>query len=274
MSTLYVVATPIGNLEDITVRALRVLREVDLIAAEDTRVTRKLLARYEIDTPLTSYREHNAARKSPELLDMLAAGRGIALVSDAGTPAINDPGADLVTSAAEAGFDIVAVPGPSALAAAVSVAGMPMDGFVFLGFLPRRRRDRQSLLESEADTTRPLLAFETPHRLRAALADLLATLGDRRVVVARELTKLHEEVFRGTLSEAITHFEAPKGEFTLVVDGASSRAPEAHSREEAARLLARLREGGMRARAAVDLVAEQTDLPRSEVYRMWIVDSE
>ena len=270
MPTLYVVATPIGNLEDVTVRALRVLREVDLIAAEDTRVTRRLLARYEIDTPLTSYREHNAASKSPELLEALASGSDIALVSDAGTPAVSDPGADLVAAAAAAGFDVVAVPGASATAAAVSVAGMAMDGFVFLGFLPRRRADRRALLESEADTTRPLMAFETPHRLRAALADLLAVLGDRRVVVARELTKLHEEVFRGSLSEALDRFEAPRGEFTLVVEGAADRPAGARDRDEAVRLLARLREGGMRARAAVDLAAEQTGLPRGEVYRLWL----
>ena len=270
MSTLYVVATPIGNLEDITVRALRVLREVELVAAEDTRVTRRLLARYEIDTPLTSYREHNAAKKSPELLETLASGSDIALVSDAGTPALNDPGAELVAGAAAAGFDVVAVPGASAPAAAVSVAGMPMDGFVFLGFMPRRRRDRLSLLESEADTTRPLLAFETPHRLRAALADLLAALGDRRVVVARELTKLHEEVFRGTLSEAVDRFEEPKGEVTLVIEGAPDGAPGPSDRDEAVKLLARLREGGMRARAAVDLAAEQTGLPRRDVYRLWL----
>ena len=270
MSTLYVVATPIGNLEDITVRALRVLREVDLVAAEDTRVTRKLLARYEIDTPLTSYREHNAAKKSPELLEMLAAGREIALVSDAGTPAVNDPGAQLVAAAAAAGFEVVAVPGASAPTAAVSVAGMAMDGFVFLGFLPRRRRDRLSLLESEAAGTRPLLAFETPHRLKAALVDLLTALGDRRVVVARELTKLHEEIFRGSLSEAIDRFEEPRGEVTLVIEGASPRSPEPHNREEAVKLLARLKDGGMRARAAVDLVAEQAGLPRGEVYRLWI----
>ena len=270
MSTLYVVATPIGNLEDITVRALRVLREVDLIAAEDTRVTRKLLARYEIYTPLTSYREQNAAKKSPELLEMLAAGRNIALVSDAGTPAVSDPGAELVASAAAAGFEVAAIPGASALTAAVSVAGMAIDGFVFLGFLPRRRRDRISLLESEASTTRPLLAFETPHRLRAALVDLMSTLGDRRVVVARELTKLHEEVFRGTVSEAVDRFEEPRGEVTLVIEGASARSPEPDGREEAAKLLARLKGGGMRARAAVDLVAEQTGLPRGEVYRLWL----
>ena len=270
MSTLYVVATPIGNLEDITVRALRVLGEVDLIAAEDTRVTRKLLARYDIDTPLTSYREQNAARKSPELLEMLASGQNIALVSDAGTPGVNDPGAALVSSAASSGFEVTAVPGPSAPTAAVSVAGMALDGFVFLGFLPRRRRDRLSLLESESAATRPLLAFETPHRLKAALADLLSTLGDRRVVVVRELTKLHEEVFRGTLSEAIERFEQPRGEVTLVIEGASDRPPEPAGREEAARLLARLRDGGMRARPAVDLVAEQLDLPRREVYRLWL----
>ena len=270
MSTLYVVATPIGNLEDITLRALRVLGEVDLIAAEDTRVTRKLLARYDIDTPLTSYREQNAARKSPELLGMLASGQNIALVSDAGTPGVNDPGAELVASATSSGFEVIAVPGPSAPTAAVSVAGMAIDGFVFLGFLPRRRRDRLSLLESESAATGPLLAFETPHRLKAALADLLSTLGDRRVVVARELTKLHEEVFRGTLSEAIARFAEPRGEVTLVIEGAPDRPPEPAGREEAVRLLERLRDGGMRARPAVDLVAEQLDLPRREVYRLWL----
>ena len=270
MPTLYIVATPIGNLEDVTMRALSVLREVDLIAAEDTRITRRLLARYEIETPLTSYHEHSASRKTSALLDALRIGKDLALVSDAGMPAVNDPGAELVAAAAAAGFEVTVVPGASALTAALALSGLVLDGFVYLGFLPRRRKDRIALLESMAADTRPLLALETPHRLQAALADLQAALGDRPVVVAREMTKLHEEVFRGTLSAAIGHFQSPRGEFTLVIEGATEQPPRPDGRDEAARLLARLRQGGMRGRAAVDLVADQTGLPRRQVYRMWV----
>ena len=271
MSLLYIVATPIGNLEDITMRALRVLREVDLIAAEDTRVTRKLLARYQVDTPVTSYHEHNKHRKLPALLDKLSSQKDIALVCDAGMPGINDPGSELVAAAAQAGFQVTAVPGPSAVTAAIAVSGIEVDGFVYLGFLPRARSERRAVLESLVSERRPLVAFETPHRLRAALTDLLDVLGDRKLSLCRELTKLHEEVYRGTVSGAIAHFERPRGEFTLVIEGGEGPQTDRRVQEEEARLLlSRLRDEGLGAKATVALVTEHSGLPRRQVYRMWL----
>ena len=219
MSSLYVVSTPIGNLEDITLRALRVLAEVGLIAAEDTRTTRKLLARHRVNTPLTSYHEHNKKAKLSSLLKTLEE-KDVALVSDAGTPAINDPGYELIREAAKAGFAIVPIPGPSALTSALAVSGLPTDQFIYLGFLPRRRVERKRLLETLSGERRTLVAFETPHRLKAALDDILDALGNRGVTVCREMTKLHEEIFRGVVLDARDHFEHPRGEFTLVIEGA------------------------------------------------------
>ena len=268
MPSLYLVATPIGNLEDITVRALRVLGEVGLIACEDTRVTRKLLARYEIRTPVTSYHEHNKRTKLPSLLSTLS-DKDVALVSDAGTPAINDPGYELVRAAAKAGFRVVPIPGASALTSAVAVCGLPVGQFVYLGFLPRRPTERRRLLDSLAAERRALVAFETPHRLRAALGDVLSALGDRRVAVCRELTKLHEEVFRGVVSEALDYFDQPRGEFTLVIEG---RAEETSADEPdvARELLARLREDGFGAKESVAQAAEHSELSRRELYRLWL----
>lgn len=270
MPTLYIVATPIGNLEDITLRALRVLKEVGLIAAEDTRVTRKLLSRYGIHTPLTSYHEHNKQARLPSLLEALAE-KDVALVSDAGTPGINDPGYELVRAAAEAGFSVVAVPGPSALTAAVAVSGLPVEQFIYLGFLPRKPSERRKLLHSVANDNRALVAFETPHRLREALEDILATLGDRRIAVCNELTKLYERVFRGAVSDALEHFAQPRGEFTLVIEGRAGDEAAAPGREDEAKaLLARLRDEGLGAKDAVAQVVEATGLPRRQVYRMWL----
>jgi 16S rRNA (cytidine1402-2'-O)-methyltransferase len=211
---LYVVATPIGNLEDLSFRALRVLREVDLIAAEDTRRTSKLLAHYEIRRPLISLREHNEVRETPRLLARLERGESIALVSDAGTPGISDPGARLVRSARERKLTVVPVPGPSAVAAALSGAGFAADRFVFLGFPPRGGEDRKEWLAQLAEETRTVVFFEAPHRIRKTLADLAPNLGDRQIVVARELTKTHEEwvdspIRSGDISEI--------GEFTVVL---------------------------------------------------------
>ena len=267
MSALYVVATPIGNLEDITLRALRVLREVRLIAAEDTRVTRKLLARHNIRTPLTSYHQHNERAKIPSLLSALKKG-DVALVSDAGTPGINDPGQELVAAAAEAGVRVITVPGPSAVTSALAISGLPAEQYVYLGFLPRRRVERQRLLESLASETRALLVFETPHRLRAALQDVKDTLGDRRIAVCRELTKLHEEVFRGSVSEALEYFEKPRGEFTLVIEGGA--AENVISNSETREMLERLRSEGLGAKESVTRVTELTGLSRRDVYRMWL----
>ena len=222
MPSLYIVATPIGNLEDITLRALRVLREVGLIAAEDTRVTRKLLSHYDIHTPLTSFNEHNQAARIPELLAALSE-NDVALVSDAGTPGVNDPGQSLVQAASNEGIPVVAIPGPSAVTSAVAVSGLVDEAFLYLGFLPRKQGERAKLLQSLVNETRPVVAFESPHRLRRSLKDMLAMLGDRRIAVCREITKLHEEAFRGSISDALAYFEQPKGEFTLVVEGGAKR---------------------------------------------------
>ncbi len=268
MPTLYIVPTPIGNLEDVTLRALRVLDEVGLIAAEDTRVTRRLLDRYEISTPMTSFHEHNRAQKLSFLLRTLAES-DVALVSDAGTPTINDPGQELVHAAAAAGVAVVGLPGASAVTTAVAVSGISHDGFVYLGFLPRRRTDRVRSMCAVACEIRALVAFETPHRLTASLRDLLDTLGDRQIAVCRELTKVHEEVFRGSISEAIAHFDAPRGEFTLVVSGASDDDSE-DSRPDASGLLASAKRDGMSARDAVKAVSEATGVSRRRLYSQWL----
>jgi len=270
MPTLYVVGTPIGNLEDTTLRALRVLGEVSLIAAEDTRTTRKLLSRYEINAPrLVSYNDRNRRQRTPQILKALEEG-DVALVSEAGMPAISDPGAPLVAAAAEAGHEVVPIPGPSSVLTALAVSGLPVRSFRYLGFLPRLSGPRRRLLHDLASSEDTLVAFEAPHRLQKALADLLDVLGDRRVAICRELTKLHEEVFRGTTNEAIAHFSKPRGEFTIVVEGAE----EMHGTPQvdvdiAAELLA-LRHEGKRAREAVRSVSERFSLPHREVYDAWL----
>lgn len=218
--TLYVVATPIGNLEDISARALRVLGEVDLIAAEDTRTTRKLLTRHDLHVRLVSLFDANAQRRIPQLLAELGEGKSIALVSEAGTPLISDPGAQLVKVVADSGHTVTPIPGPTAIAALLSVAGLPADKFTFLGFLPRRAGQRRRMIEAISEQEWPTVLYESPHRIIATLEALLEVLGDRETVIGREMTKLHEEIFRGTLSEAIEHFEKPRGEFTIVVAGA------------------------------------------------------
>ena len=268
MPTLYIVPTPIGNLEDITLRALRILGEVDLIAAEDTRVTRKLLTRYEIQTPLTPFHEHNLSQKLPELLDRLAT-EDIALVSDAGTPTINDPGQELVVGASEMGFAVVPLPGASALTTALAASGLPTQGFVFLGFLPRRRTERIELLSDLRSEQRTLVAFETPHRLASSLSDLLETLGDRQIAVCRELTKLHEEVFRGSVSDALDHFTEPRGEFTLVIQGAPEGA-ETVPDTEATSMLLHAKNQGMSARDAASLVSDATGRSKRDLYTLWL----
>ncbi|MCL0034838.1 16S rRNA (cytidine(1402)-2'-O)-methyltransferase [Dehalococcoidia bacterium] len=228
MSTLYVVATPIGNLEDVTLRAIRVLHEVGLIAAEDTRRTKRLLSAYQIKTPLTSYHEHNKRAKLPYLLRALEHG-DVALISEAGMPGINDPGYDLVLAAIDRDAKVVPVPGPSAIPAALAVSGLTTEQFIHLGFLPRKKGARRKLLQSIAAEPRTIVAFETPHRLRSALVDLGEVLGERRLAICREMTKLHEEIFRGTVSQAIEHFAKPRGEFTLVIEG-KAREPRCADR--------------------------------------------
>jgi 16S rRNA (cytidine1402-2'-O)-methyltransferase len=270
MSTLYIVATPIGNLEDITLRALRILGEVPLIAAEDTRMTRKLLTHHGIKAPrLSAYNERSRERQAPALLEALEAG-DVALVSDAGMPGISDPGFHLVEAAIEAGHQIVPIPGASALTAAVAASGLPARRFHYLGFLPRKAVERRKLLSEVAMLSETLVLFEAPHRIRQTLADLQQAFGDRRVAVCRELTKLYEEIFRGTLSEALTHFAEPRGEFTLVVEGAGAPRQETAPGEDIDGLLRDLKQRGMRARDAVRQVAELTGQPHRSVYQRWL----
>ena len=266
--TLYLVGTPIGNLEDVTLRALRVLREVTLIAAEDTRRTRVLLSRYDIQTRTTSFHEGNKARQIPRLVATLEQGN-VALVTEAGMPGISDPGFDLARAARERGAEVVVVPGPSAATMAVVASGLPADRFLFLGFLPRKGPERRRALRAVAGSPWTLVVFEAPRRLRGALQDMLDTLGDRDIAACREMTKLHEEVYRGTVSDALDHFTAPRGEFTLVVAGASEGAVSA-SHSEAREALLRLRAQGLRARESVSQVAEATGLGHRALYRMWL----
>ena len=218
---LYIVSTPIGNLEDITLRALRTLKEVDLIAAEDTRHTRRLLAHYEIHTPITSYFEGNQIQKGEKLVARLKAGESIALVSDAGTPTISDPGYRLLIQCVEATIPIVPIPGPSACIAAASVAGLPLHNFVFEGFLSPRSGRRKRQLTELCEERRTLIFYESPHRVLSFLQDVLEVFGDRQISVARELTKKFEEVFRGRVAEAIERLReaSPRGEFTIVIAG-------------------------------------------------------
>jgi len=218
MPVLYVIATPIGNLEDISLRALRLLREVKLIAAEDTRTTRHLLNAHNIKTPLTSYHEHSKKAKLDYLLNYLEK-EDLALVSEAGMPGLSDPGYELIVAAIERGISVVPIPGASAVITALVVSGLPTDQFLYLGFLPRRKGQRQRLLSSIVDEPRTIVAFETPHRLKKALSDIEEIIGNRRLSVCRELTKVHEEIFRGRVSQAREHFVEPRGEFTLVIEG-------------------------------------------------------
>lgn len=266
MGTLYLVATPIGNLEDVTARALRVLREASLVVAEDTRTTRKLLTHYGIRQRLLSYNEHNMRQRTPRILAALNAG-DVALVSEAGTPAISDPGYELTRAAIDAGFTVSPAPGPSAVVAALAVSGLPPRQFTFLGFPPRRAAERRRLFASLAGEPRTLVAFEAPHRLSATLRDVLAAWGDRRLAVCRELTKAHEEVFRGTVSQAIDHFAAPRGEFTLVLAGAPETPAPASDAEVKAQLR-RLMAQGLSTRDAASRVAGALGLPKRRVYEL------
>jgi len=266
MPTLYIVATPIGNLEDVSLRALRILSQVALIAAEDTRRTRRLLSAYGIKTRLTSYHEHNKEAKLPYLLGRLER-EDVALVSEAGMPGISDPGYELVVAAAQRGISIVPIPGPSVLVTALAVSGLPTDQFVYLGFIPRKKGQRRRLLEQLAEEERTIVAFEAPHRIVATLKDILDVLDDRRIAVCRELTKLHEEVFRGVVSEAIERFSEPRGEFTLVIEGKPGKRQLSTDLETELRALF---EKGFSARDAVTQVAKATGVPKKELYKLWI----
>lgn len=263
---MFVVATPIGNLADITYRAVRVLEEVSVVAAEDTRRSRKLLSHYRIETPLVAYHEHNARQQVETLLEKLRSGQDVALVSDAGTPGIADPGYRLTRACHAAGVAVVAVPGPSALVAALSIAGVPTDRFTFEGFLPARAMARQKLLQARANADNTLVFYEAPHRLAAALQDFLEICGpERLLVVARELTKLHEEVFRGSMAEAVAHFGAAKvkGELVLVLPPGEKQLQVSMT----VALQTMLAESDLSRREIVKLIAREYGVSGSEVYR-------
>jgi len=267
MSILYVVATPIGNLEDITLRALRVLKEVALIASEDTRTTARLLRRYDIQTPLTSYYEHNKQSKLDFLIDKLES-VDVALVSEAGMPAISDPGYELVVAATQRGFNVVPLPGASAFISALAVSGLPTDACHYLGFLPRKASERHRLLQSVVQEKVTLAAYEAPHRLSAALHDILSILGNRRVAICRELTKIHEEVFRGTVEEAIAYFVQPRGELTIIIAGCMERALIVD--DGVVFRLRQLKRSGLPGKEVLAQLIRETGIPRRELYREWL----
>jgi 16S rRNA (cytidine1402-2'-O)-methyltransferase len=274
MGTLYLVGTPIGNLEDITLRALRILEQVTLIAAEDTRRARILARRYEIETPITSYFEGNKLTKLEAVLSALDRG-DVALISEAGMPGLSDPGYELIRAAIEHGHPVTPIPGPSAPVTALVVSGLPSDSFLYLGFLPRRRRERCQLLAEVTRERRTLVAFEAPHRLRESLADIETVLGQRPVAICRELTKLYEEVWRGTVAEARSHFDEvePRGEFTLVIGGASKQRERWDQKRVQAGLDELLAQGVPRP-AAARRVAAASGWSRSEVYNLGLEDAE
>lgn len=271
LGTLYVVATPIGNLEDLTLRALRILKEVDLIAAEDTRHTRKLLTHYGITTALTSYYDQIEAEKTPVLIEQIQAGKHIALVSDAGTPGISDPGYRLIKEAWEVGIAVVPIPGASTLTALLSVGGLPTDRFVFEGFLPAKPGQRQKTLERLKQEERTLVLFESPYRLLDALTDLEQILGDRQVVIGRELTKMFEELRRGPVSELRRLFQdrQMKGEVALLIAGwnPDESRSEVLPLEEEIRLLVN---ESLSLKEIAQIVSERRRIPKREVYAVGI----
>lgn len=267
MGILYLVATPIGNLEDLSPRAVRILREVALIAAEDTRHTGKLLQHFGIETPLTSYFEHNKLTKLEVILAALERG-DVALVSDAGTPGLNDPGYELVRAALEAGYRVSPVPGPSAPIAALIASGLPTDSFLYLGYLPRKATQRREMLRQILPLPYTLIFLETPHRLQEALSDLLSVLGDRQMAVGRELTKLHEEIWRGRISEALRYFTAPRGEFVLVIAGQREKSEGVWSAEKLAAAIRSGKEAGESATALAARLARESGWKRRDIYKM------
>ncbi len=268
MSALYVVATPIGNLEDISLRALRTLGEVKLIAAEDTRKTKRLLDTYDIKTPMTSYHEHNKWTKLEYILNCLE-DADVALVSNAGMPGMSDPGYELIVAATKRGISVVPIPGPSVVTTALVISGLPTDKFIYLGFLPRRSGARRRLLESVANEDGTIVAFESPHRLLAALNDILPVLGDRRIAICRELTKVYEEVFRGSVSQATKHFTEPRGEFTLVIEG-KRPGNKPQLTPDIEQQLRHMRQSGLTAKEMIARVASETGLSRKELYQAWL----
>ena len=271
---LYIVATPIGNLEDITLRALRVLKEVDLIAAEDTRQTLKLLNHYEINKPLISYHRHNEETKSEILIEKLRNGENIALVSDAGTPGICDPGEEVIKKAIEDNIEVIPIPGACAMINALIVSGISTKEFEFLGFLPLNKKLRRQKLKEIENSSKTIIIYEAPHHLRATLQELFAALGDRRLTICRELTKIHESAMQFTLSEAIYYYEqnAPKGEYVLVIEGRNMADLEQESRDAWAQLsvdehMQHYLSEGMDRKDAMKQVAKDRGVPKREIYQ-------
>ncbi|MGE5304612.1 MAG: 16S rRNA (cytidine(1402)-2'-O)-methyltransferase [Alphaproteobacteria bacterium] len=264
---LYIVATPIGNLEDITFRALRILKEVDLIAAEDTRHSRRLLDHYGIKTPLTSYHEHNEQSKAPHLVERLQRGENVALISDAGTPVLSDPGHRLVQEAIRTGIAVSPVPGPSALVAALSASGLSMGAFAFEGFLPAKKKERREKLQSLCAEARTLVFYEAPHRLKKSLADIGMIFGSREMVLAREMSKVHEEFLRGPAGDLMAQLadREVRGELTLVIAGATAEPTGA---EEIMAEIRKLKSDGMRVKEIAALLGEKYSVAKREVYRM------
>jgi len=269
--TLFVVATPIGNLEDITARALRILREVALIAAEDTRRTSHLLSRYSIDTPTTSLHEHNEHRKTTTLVDRLKRGESIALVSDAGTPAVSDPGRHLIRTAIESGIRVEPIPGPSAVMAALAASGLESDTFTFLGFPPIRSKDRTTWFERLRSTSGTVVFFEAPHRIQSTLTELLAKIGDRPGVLCRELTKIHEILVRGPISRLLESTSEAHGELTVVIDVGlmtDQSIDQPVSERDLAIQFGEITESeGMTKRKAINVLARRHGRSPNEVYR-------
>lgn len=262
---LYICPTPIGNLEDITLRTLRVLREVDLIAAEDTRHSVNLLNHYDIKVPLTSYHEHNIRQKGGELVRKLQEGLNIGLISDAGMPGISDPGSDIIGLAIKEGLEVIVLPGASASITALVVSGLPTESFVFEGFLSSKKQDRKKKLKEIEGECRTIILYESPHRILACLEDILEILGNRKIAVARELTKLYEEVFRGSVKEAIEKYTRDKirGEFVLVLEG---KAEEEKEEVDIGKELQRYMDEGFSKKESVKMVAEIHDIRKNLVY--------
>lgn len=268
--TLYIVGTPIGNLEDTTFRAIKTLQKVDLIAAEDTRHTSKLLQHFQIQTPQISYHQHNQQERIPELIETLHQRKTIALVTDAGMPGISDPGYELVKACVEANISVVPIPGVSASITALTASGLPTNKFIFIGFLPTKNKPRQQHLEAISQSPETIILYESPHRLKLTLQDLANTLGkNRKIVLARELTKLHEEFWRGTVGQANAHYQnnEPKGEFTLVISGAELDKPVFSETTIKVELQELLGKGISRSQASRQL-AQQTNLSRRQIYQI------
>ncbi len=266
---LYVVGTPIGNLEDITYRAVRILSEVDFICAEDTRVTVKLLNHFEIKKPLVSYHEHSASHVSDSIIARLQSGENCAVVTDAGMPCISDPGEDLVRRCRDLDIPVESVPGPTAMATAAAVCGLPASRFAFEGFLSVTKKQRFAHLKSAALDTHTLIFYEAPHKLKSTLEDMLKYFGDRRISICRELTKLHEEVMRTTLSEAVRYYDAnsPRGEYVLVVEGLQEdNRPDEYTIDDAVEIAGKLVENGMKLTDACKEAARLTGVKKNDIY--------